>query len=876
MTLVEAKRHVKGIRSCSNPNEGFMGQLMSYEGILTARYVHIHLLYICIIMHTRGLAAIELYIYMYMYVHVHACTCTCTYMYLQTALHACMYMYMFGDSASLTPRHNPRWGRHAPTRLDKKRSMSDPDLFQSMEKEELERGDLERERRGEEGEDGESGLVEGGVAQHQFMHSRPIHNVASAYNIPDLYQHTEEQELLFLPEEEGTGQESHALAEATASPSQFLSEKNSLVHSTPVDKTRNMQTFLASLPAISLQSGSNDDGIGENIPTSNSGSAYSSPMYTPPEEEHIHMHMFNHNQQQQQEAAKQLSESRENSAAEELTETEQPQPSVSLAGRPTGTGIPEKPSPPPTAKSSPPPPSSSDVKQLLPLAAVVNLPASRSHRSNSLPHMHSGFGGVKKPNNVSPTSSRTSISSLARRSPAVLEEEEEGEGGGGGERGVQGGSLCDDGSGEQVTDEKEVELWNESPVENMTPRTREKFMHHRRTKSDTHDISGPIKTAQIFSVPERVKEIEEMNLQVATTQLLQAASVNQTDGHPSSPPAPSSSENRQSIASSMSNSSSEESLLLPSTGTAGNEDKSTSPPASSVKNSLTRHISLSPKPSSARSLSHLPVQTSLSLPTSISPPEYETGSPPPPPGGISQDDLVSSLQGVVKAKIQDIEGKQGQQQQAGKKTAPQQPQQQQPELQNLESVVKRSSVSAVPRPSSEIIFHNPYIGVVEVSNPSDSESRVSSSSTWKTSGEPARPSHRHSACPSVFSGTAATSGERVQNEAIYNAWAGILPASDLLHSDNLASVLDLKQRFESYRGSPQEHRKAEWGPSSLRRSHSLRDTRLLSPPGLGQQYLSNTTLQLSQNQRSPKRAPRDSISPPSRSPERNNQQSLPS
>ena len=80
MTLVEAKRHVKGIRSCINPNEGFMGQLMSYEGILTARYVHIHLLYICIIMHTRGLAAIELYIYIYMLYVSTNCTCmyTCT------------------------------------------------------------------------------------------------------------------------------------------------------------------------------------------------------------------------------------------------------------------------------------------------------------------------------------------------------------------------------------------------------------------------------------------------------------------------------------------------------------------------------------------------------------------------------------------------------------------------------------------------------------------------------------------------------------------------------------------------------------------------------------------------------------------------------
>lgn len=37
MTLVESKKHVKSLRSCINPNDGFMGQLHSYEGILTAR-----------------------------------------------------------------------------------------------------------------------------------------------------------------------------------------------------------------------------------------------------------------------------------------------------------------------------------------------------------------------------------------------------------------------------------------------------------------------------------------------------------------------------------------------------------------------------------------------------------------------------------------------------------------------------------------------------------------------------------------------------------------------------------------------------------------------------------------------------------------------
>ncbi|CAI8002776.1 hypothetical protein GBAR_LOCUS3485, partial [Geodia barretti] len=66
------RKHVKSIRGCINPNDGFMSQLHSYEGILTAR-------------------------------------------------------------------HNPRWGKYAPTRLYSKRSVSDPDIMQSLEKEELER-----------------------------------------------------------------------------------------------------------------------------------------------------------------------------------------------------------------------------------------------------------------------------------------------------------------------------------------------------------------------------------------------------------------------------------------------------------------------------------------------------------------------------------------------------------------------------------------------------------------------------------------------------------------------------------------------------------------------------------------------------------------
>ena len=39
MSLIEAFKHVKSCRAIINPNHGFMKQLESYEGILTARYI---------------------------------------------------------------------------------------------------------------------------------------------------------------------------------------------------------------------------------------------------------------------------------------------------------------------------------------------------------------------------------------------------------------------------------------------------------------------------------------------------------------------------------------------------------------------------------------------------------------------------------------------------------------------------------------------------------------------------------------------------------------------------------------------------------------------------------------------------------------------
>lgn len=734
----------------------------------------------------------------------------------------CIYV-MFFVSYNHIHRHNPRWGRHAPTRLYSKRSMSDPDLMQSLEKEELERG----MRREGEGEGDEEGVGERWKRhpEQQFMHSRPIHNVSSAYNIPNLVQQAEEPELTFLPEEGITKSPS-----SHRDPSTSLNE-NTLTHSTPVDKTRNLQNFLASLPPLPLGVSNNDDGIGENIPTSNSGSAYSSPMYTPPDEESIHLHMSQHREQ-----------SREADTTQQLEVNPLPGAgdSVNLGQvfqqEPASPVCKSTVSPSSSFKFSPSPMSSSNASrhqpQAPPLTAAVNMPVTHGHRCNSLPHALCSYVVIrgdagKKPSNVSPTSSRLSICSLARRSPTVQEE------GRGGEEGtVQGdGSKASLEEQQATADRKWRELCRERPIEVMSPHTGEKFVHHRRTKSDSHDVSGPIKTAQIFSVPERVKEIEEKGLNVTPTQPPQSAGENQTDLH-SSPPAPH--DNRLSITSSISGSSSEESLTPPfaDTPAATDGDK----PSSSHNTSVTRHMSLSPKPSFSGSPAQLPAQTSVSLPSSVSPPDCECGSPPPQ-AVISQEELVSSLQGVVKAKVQDIEGKKGQQpQQSGDKSA------QASEPRSLNSVVKRASPSTIQRPSSEIIIHNPYIGVVEVNNPTDSASQGTSSTKGTEchrvqQRSTASSAKRLSMKDNIFrrmdrrhtceflSSTERDSGSRIHSGALINAWAGILPIKDLRAYD-LASVLELKQKFE-VKKSPKEHRRFE---SILRRSRSLRDTRVLSPP----------------------------------------------
>ena len=781
------------------------------------------------------------------------------------------------DCSPLSPcRHNPRWGKYAPTRLYSKRSVSDPDIMQSLEKEELERRGLQKraEERGAEGGMGEEWEGEDS-GESSF---RPIHNVASAYNIPHLIlqQQTavDEPELTFLAEGEVTGvqlsQQDTSGNSGILGGAGSLPERGTLVHSTPVDKSRNLQHFLASLPVVI---GSTDDGIGDNIPTSNSGSAYSSPIYTPPDEESIHMHMAAQHREQEVagEAGTRALESSEDTTTDDRGRVadkgsygqriSEPQPLP-----PSSSSSPRLSPNPPTYNISP----SSGREQPVEYAEVINSPVSHSHRSYSLPYGLSGYvfraegsstttaataAAAKKLTSLSPTNGRgLRVSGFIRQSPAAVtpEDAEEGE-----VRRRQASPSTGtplQGDLREVQSEEEtleaVERRGDYPLGNMTPRTREKFIHHRRSKSDSHhDVSGPIKTTQISSVPERVKEIEEKGLQVTSTQSLQSI-VPQADSQPLS------------ATSSNSQSSSEECLASPFTD-AGTGDRGKSstlqhvPLTSSSRvtaDSIPRHSSLSPRPSLSpcRSSSpHLSVQTSFSLPSSVPSPNTDTGSSPPPPSHPADPALPTSLHGVVKAKIQNIEGKKGSGQASTGAQA---------EPPRGDGVVKRSLVQSGQRPQSEIIFYSPYVGVVEVNDPSDSETSTTSStreldggsfgsaglsSAFQThrgtfsnmrsrheGGGKARRMGRRNTASDIFSSSSeenqdSHSGKVVQSGAVFNAWVGIIPREELQDND-LASVLELRQKFE--RRSPKDPGRKLQTLSSLRRSNSLRDTRLPSPP----------------------------------------------
>ena len=453
--------------------------------------------------------------------------------------------------------------------------------------------------------------------------------------------------------------------------------------STPVDKSESIRSFLASLPCIHQSDDDQGIGIGENVCTSDSGSGYSSPILTPPDEEQIH-HLYRF--------AKEIhEESRQRLMSDDLESKDSISPPP-MEDRPNGdSATPEKQtlvqsalprvSPKPTpfeqrgrepvqSKISPSPPyiSTEPSDRPHPVAAPdyptsSHLPVKPS-RSVSLPHNIPYPAYPVKGTSISPNSSRTSLSSLvqnpqevsnsragsaAESRPPLLREEN-----------VYSPSSIEDRTPPSGAD---VDSRSESPFEPLKSPL-ERLNLHRRVKSDSCDISGPVKTAQIHSVPERVKEIEELNAQVTKSQ---PTSQSQTLERPvefflsSNGSSPKPDATQPSSVGSMSRTSSEESLpcqplsqILPH----GEEEddgeiRSSVKPTSSPWITSTRHTSLSPKPKSH--VPHLPLQSSLSLPSNIPPPELDPTLNGQDAQSMSDEDIASSLQGAVRAIVQDIE-----------------------------------------------------------------------------------------------------------------------------------------------------------------------------------------------------------------------------
>ena len=473
----------------------------------------------------------------------------------------------------------------------------------------------------------------------------------------------------------------------------------------PVDKDKHIHDYLASLPmAQTIDDDQGIGGIGEHTHTSESGSGSSSPILTPTDDERFNVvHKLAREIKKSKEPRYANADDVETGYYSQTSSSQAMTPSLPSLAR-SQISIPPKPDPPvntrPTkSKVSPPPsgnmsittPMMAQVRQ--PIALTNQIPYkiihSRTKKAVSVPHglalAHSvdPFPSTSpKLATISPESSKTSLvgMSLAEALEEDLVSEEE----------------CQDDDDSimiTVTDSKN-NLIQEQSAEggDVTVRLKEREGHtrqssdgallsmsvsdsggdtvttdgggqHRRAKSDGDNISGP---TQIPSVPDRVKEIEEMNgsnagAQSSTGIYTMSATPNSEDNKKHSICSSStSSEKRQSASlASMSRSSSEHSLSSQSHDVDLEELVQISANSNNSPRCVreTRHGSLSPNPPSIQMkiVTERTRCTSMGqLPQSEQTPQRQQQQQQ---GELDDDRLASTLLGAVKARVQDIEEK---------------------------------------------------------------------------------------------------------------------------------------------------------------------------------------------------------------------------
>ena len=575
-----------------------------------------------------------------------------------------------------------------------------------------------------------------------------VQREASYYNAPGAFHESEEEpELSFLAEDSNYRQ--HHVATSPLRRKQLEPCKSATTplyfsslpfrNSTPISKNESIRHYLASLSCSSeprLHQLEEDQGIGENMAcVSESGSDYSSPILTPPEEEQIHALyrlakevQENHRQRltsddfdSKESVSNQPTEDR-STVNSELPPTEPSLPSTSEVPGSLSEAVKFKvPCPPFLSITT----TATSLARDQPVAGSDYLSSlqvpPKELRTSSLPHglTYGTYLTNNKKTNISPNSSKTTLSSLGNSSalagPPLPAADS------------RTSSRADSRSPVPrepclpVLTENEVvrndldsfESKSDSPLE-----LRETAVgQHRRAKSDTCNLSGPVKTAQIQSVPERVKEIEELHahkaskpLQVQSTTTLEREKENPVDFYiggssmspsvspspspsPSPRPSPGPVDKRSSMSSSISRSSSEESLPMRQSLEASHDEEFQEQPRSPGKLygshvTATRHSSLSPKPSVVDTQMRL--QSSMSLPPEIDPLLCSQEA-------MSEESIANSLQGVVRAKVQSIEERSKEGGHDSRKVS----------VTSSECSLKRSSPPAQRKPSDAIVAQRP-------------------------------------------------------------------------------------------------------------------------------------------------------------------------
>ena len=708
--------------------------------------------------------------------------------------------------------------------------------------------------------------------------SRPLLNSKvrwrSEPNLPECLlrehrsNHSPDLELPFLNENEDASQDN----KMNVIPLQSFSQLPSQLM--PVDKDKTIKNFLASLP--SLQTIDDDQGIGENVYTSESGSGSSSPILTPTDDEQFHLrHKLakeikderyskgRHGKRYTEDVERGSSPTEMSGGYYSQTSSQVTERVPSLAQ--SYAGIPSKPAPPATSRTtkskiSPPPSDGSFITT--PMMATVRQPIARTNKllykiipnamkATSVPYDLALSHNYSAPPSrklaaISPESSKTSLSSLVT---SALPEE-----------GVDNVHV-DDQPEEPimitVTDSKEKLVEDEPACEEFPVRTKEHEGHarqssdgalpsmtssstvatetasdvgnqqHKRAKSDGDNISGP---TQIPSVPDRVKEIEEMSGALGSTQGGSSVTnsgapspggiyMNITSSSDDKQPSVSSSsvsDDKQQSVYSMSQSPSEQSLSSDSEleEIEQNSVKSNSPCC--VRS--TRHGSLSPNPPSLQ-MKMVTEQTRCTSLMQLSHGEQEQQQQA---SELTDENLASSLLGAVKARVQDIEEKNKDSCGSSRSKAS-------PEKSEALKKFTPPPVKVVQRPSSSTVASSTndeeldttaetlasvrrHSSTTQFRRPS-SEVLVEDESSSQNMAKP-RMGRRESTPPALFS-----------------AWSQLMPADDIPRNP----VQDLKQKFEeSTKESRNFSKSTEARPqtraldsvkkmgSNLRRSQSLR------------------------------------------------------